>query len=325
MKSKRHKVCVVGAGNWGQNHIRVLNEFGVLSGIVDNNESKLEYFGELYEGVELYSSLKSALPSLFDGYVVSTPASTHFDITKKIIENGHHVLVEKPLAMTVQEAETLQELASNRSVNLMVGHLLLFHPAILSIKRLIDQKRIGKLQYIYSNRLNFGTVRTEENILWSFAPHDISVFQFLVGAYPSSLICEGGIFLQSEVHDTTMTVLEYPGNIVGHIFVSWLHPFKEHRIVVIGSEGMISYEDSSKDRAIYLYDKKIDLVKGNPVIQDGSAITIDYEHKMPLTEELRYFVDHLNGEPIEVAGCEHGIEVLRILEPASHYLKKAND
>jgi UDP-2-acetamido-3-amino-2,3-dideoxy-glucuronate N-acetyltransferase len=146
-----------------------------------------------------------------------------------------------------------------------------------------------------------------------------------VGAYPSSLICEGGIFLQSEVHDTTMTVLEYPGNIVGHIFVSWLHPFKEHRIVVIGSEGMISYEDSSKDRAIYLYDKKIDLVKGNPVIQDGSAITIDYEHKMPLTEELRYFVDHLNGEPIEVAGCEHGIEVLRILETASHYLKKAND
>ena len=322
MKTESSRVCVVGAGNWGENHIRVLNEFGVLSGIVDEDESKLEYFGELYEGVELYSSLNSALLSLFDGYVVSTPASTHFDITKKIIENGHHVLVEKPLAMIVQEAEALKELASNKSVNLMVGHLLLFHPAILRIKALIDQKRIGKLQYIYSNRLNFGTVRTEENILWSFAPHDISVFQFLVGAFPSSLICEGGVFLQSDVHDTTMTVLKYPGNIVGHIFVSWLHPFKEHRIVVIGSEGMISYEDSSIDRAIYLYDKKIDLVKGNPVVKDGSAKKIDYEPKMPLTEELRYFVDHLNGEPIEVANSEHGVEVLRILEAASNYLEK---
>ena len=322
MTKGSYKVCVVGAGNWGENHIRVLDELGVLSGIVDKDESRLEYFGNLYGEVELHPSLNSALSSSFDGYVVATPASTHFDISMKIIENGHHVLVEKPLAMTVQEAETLNELASDKSINLMVGHLLLFHPAILRIKKLIDQKRIGKLQYIYSNRLNLGTVRTEENILWSFAPHDISVFQFLLESFPSSLICEGGVFLQSDVHDTTMTVLKYPGNIVGHIFLSWLHPFKEHRIVVIGSEGMISYEDSSKDRAIHLYDKKIDLVKGNPVIQDGRAEKIDYEPKMPLTEELRYFVDHLNGEPIDVANSEHGVEVLRILEAASHCLDK---
>ena len=314
---------MVGAGNWGKNHIRVLNELGVLGGIVDKDESKLEYFGELYEKVELFSSLNSALSSLFDGYVVSTPAETHFDITRKIIENGHHVLVEKPLAMTVQDAEALKELASSKNVNLMVGHLLLFHPAILRIKRLINEKRIGKLQYIYSNRLNLGTVRTEENILWSFAPHDISVFQFLVGAFPSSLICEGGVFLQSEVHDTTMTVLKYPGNVVGHIFVNWLHPFKEHRLVVIGSKGMISFEDSSEEKALYLYNKKIDLVKGSPVVQDGNREKIDYELKMPLTEELRYFVHHLNGDPLKVANVEHGIEVLRILETASNALQKS--
>ncbi|MBH30524.1 MAG: oxidoreductase [Candidatus Marinimicrobia bacterium] len=322
MNFKSRRVCVVGAGKWGENHLRVLNGLGVLSGIVEKDESRLKYFGDLFGEVELYSSLNSAFSSFFDGYVVATPASTHFDISKRIIENGNHVLVEKPLAMRVRDAEALRELASSKSVNLMVGHLLLFHPAIIRIKRLIDEKRIGKLQYLYSNRLNLGTVRTEENILWSFAPHDISIFQFLLEAFPSSLICQGGVFLQSDVYDTTMTVLEYPGNIVGHIFLSWLHPFKEHRIVVIGSEGMISFEDSSDDRAIYLYDKKIDLIKGNPVVKDGNAEKIDYEHKMPLTEELRYFVDHLNGDPIQVANSEHGIEVLRILEAASNYLDK---
>ena len=129
--------------------------------------------------------------------------------------------------------------------------------------------------------------------------------------------------MQSDVHDTTMTVLKYPDNIVGHIFVSWLHPFKEHRLVVIGSEGMISFEDSSEEKALYLYDKKIDLVKGSPVVQDGSREKIDYEFKMPLTEELRYFVDHLNGDTLKVANVEHGIEVLRILETASNSLQKS--
>tara|TARA_Y100000031_G_scaffold122298_1_gene137113 strand:- start:74 stop:1045 length:972 start_codon:yes stop_codon:yes gene_type:complete len=322
MKVKSSRVCVVGAGNWGKNHIRVLNELGILGGIVDTDASKLNFIRELYKDVELYTSVKSTLASAFDGYVVSTPASTHFDIAKLIIENGHHVLVEKPLAMTVKEAEELRKLASNNNINLMVGHLLLFHPAILKIKSLIDERRIGKLQYLYSHRLNLGTVRTDENILWSFAPHDISVFQFLVGAFPSSLICEGGIFLQPDVHDATMTILKYPDSIVGHIFVSWLHPFKEHRLVVIGSKGMISFEDSSEEKALYLYDKKIDLVKGSPVVWDGSKEKIKYESKMPLTEQLRYFADHLNGKTIEISNSEHGIEVLRILEMASDSLIK---
>ena len=322
MKAKSSRVCVVGAGNWGKNHIRVLNELGILGGIVDTDASKLNFIRELYKDVELYTSVKSTLASAFDGYVVSTPASTHFDIAKLIIENGHHVLVEKPLAMTVKEAEELRKLATNNNINLMVGHLLLFHPAILKIKSLIDERRIGKLQYLYSHRLNLGTVRTDENILWSFAPHDISIFQFIIGGFPQSLICEGGIFLQPDVHDSTMTILKYPDSIVGHIFVSWLHPFKEHRIVVIGSKGMISFEDSSEEKALYLYDKKIDLVKGSPVVWDGSKEKIKYESKMPLTEQLRYFADHLNGKTIEISNSEHGIEVLRILEMASDSLIK---
>jgi len=136
------------------------------------------------------------------------------------------------LTLKASEARRLKELAEENGVNLMVGHLLLFHPAIRKIKELIEKGKIGKLEYIYSNRLNLGTVRTEENILWSFAPHDISVFQFIIGSFPIEVISRGGVFLKPNNHDSSMTVLTYPNNIVGHIYVSWLHPFKEHRMVV---------------------------------------------------------------------------------------------
>jgi UDP-2-acetamido-3-amino-2,3-dideoxy-glucuronate N-acetyltransferase len=257
----------------------------------------------------------------FDGYIVSTPAATHFDITKKIIESKHHVLVEKPLALNVEDAEKLRALADKYGINLMAGHLLLFHPAIVTIKKLIVDGAIGDLQYLYSNRLNLGVVRTEENILWSFAPHDISIFQHLINDFPVDIVSRGGAFLRSNIHDTTMTILRYPNNIVGHVFVSWLHPFKEHRLVVIGSDGMITFEDSSHEKSLYYYDKTVDFVNGQHVALDVKRKQIDYQSKMPLTEELIYFTSHLAGKKLEIASADHAIEVLRILETASQTLQ----
>jgi len=187
----------------------------------------------------------------------------------------------------------------------------------LSLRHLFSDRASMELQYLYSNRLNLGAVRTEENILWSFAPHDISIFQDLIGAEPVEVVSRGGAFLQPDVHDSTMTVLTYPDNVVGHIFVSWLHPFKEHRLVVIGSRGMLSFEDSSPERDILFYAKGFDWVEGVPVKRDGPTEVIHYERTMPLTEELRYFVEHLDGRPIEIADGDHAEEVLRILERAS--------
>lgn len=163
-------------------------------------------------------------------------------------------------------------------------------------------------------------MRTEENILWSFAPHDISIFQYLIGRTPIEVVSRGGIFLQPSVHDSSMTVLTYPDNVVGHIFVSWLHPFKEHRIVVIGSKGMFSYEDSSEDKQILFYEKGIDWVKGEPIKRDGPTEIIPYDKGLPLTEEMKYFVSHLNGDPIQIANAESAIEVLEILQRASDSL-----
>jgi len=314
------KICVVGAGRWGKNHIKTLHELGFLAGIVEADSDTRNMFKEKYPGVKTFATVRDAIKEDFDGFTVATPAETHFKIAEFIITRKRHVLVEKPLTLKASEAMHLKELAEENNVNLMVGHLLLFHPAIRKIKELIEKGKIGKLEYIYSNRLNLGTVRTEENILWSFAPHDISIFQYFIGSLPIEVISRGGAFLQPHIHDSSMTVLTYPGNIVGHIYVSWLHPFKEHRMVVIGSKGMFSYEDSSDDKNILFYEKGIDWIQGEPIKRDGPTEVIPYEKKMPLTEELKYFAKHTNGDPVETADAQNGAEVLEILEKASESL-----
>ena len=313
-------ICVVGAGRWGKNHIKTFHKLGFLAGIVEANADVRAEFREKYPEVKTFATVREAIKEDFDGFTVATPAETHFKIAEFIINHKKHILVEKPITLKASEARRLKELAEENNVNLMVGHLLLFHPAIRKIKKLIKKGKIGKLEYIYSNRLNLGTVRTEENILWSFAPHDISIFQYFIGSLPVEVISRGGAFLQPHIHDSSMTVLTYPGNIVGHIYVSWLHPFKEHRMVVIGSKGMFSYEDSSEDKNILFYEKGIDWIQGEPIKRDGPTEVIPYEKKMPLTEELKYFAKHTNGEPIKIADAQNGVEVLEILEKASESL-----
>jgi len=314
------KICVVGAGRWGKNHIKTLQELGCVAGIVEADPDTRNGFQDKYPEVKTFATIRDAIKEDFDGFTVATPPETHFEIAEFIITHKKHVLVEKPLTLKASEARRLKELAEENNVNLMVGHLLLFHPAIRKIKELIENGKIGRLEYIYSNRLNLGTVRTEENILWSFAPHDISVFQFFIGSLPVEVVSRGGVFLQPHNHDSSMTILTYPNNTVGHIFVSWLHPFKEHRMVVIGSKGMFSYEDSSEDKNILFYEKGIDWIQGEPIKRDGPTEVIPYEKKMPLTEELKYFAAHTNGDPVKTADAQNGVEVLEILEKASESL-----
>ncbi|OPL12784.1 MAG: hypothetical protein AVO39_03725 [delta proteobacterium MLS_D] len=319
------KLCVIGAGRWGMNHIRTLHGLGLLGGIAESNVERHEELRRDYPGITLFSDYREAAEAGFDGFTLATPAETHHDVAMFLMDRGRHVLVEKPLALTLEDARAMKRLADERGVILMVGHLLLFHPAFRAMKELIDAGKIGRLEYIYSNRLNLGTVRTEENILWSFAPHDISLFQYFTGDLPDEVVSRGGVFLQPAIHDSSMTILTYPGNRVGHIFVSWLHPFKEHRIVIIGSKGMFSYEDSSPDKEILFYEKGIDWVRGEPVSRNGATETIPYEKKPPLTEELAYFARCIEqGVQPQWADAENGIQVLEILERATKSLLSAN-
>lgn len=314
------RICVVGAGNWGKNHINTLNQLNCLAGVVDKDDNRLNIYKEKYSFIKTYNHVKDTLDDNFNGYVVATNAHSHFEIAKFLIENNQHILVEKPITLNSDDAVTLHNLAIDKKVNLMVGHVLLFHPAFQKTKSLIDDGTLGELQYMYSNRLNLGTIRTEENVFWSFAPHDIALFQYFTNSFPQKITSRGSDVLQDGVHDTTITTLEYPNHVMGHIFVSWLHPFKEHRFVVVGSKGMIRFEDSIEGKPLVLYDKSVDWKDGKPIPHSGSTRHIEYDDKMPLTAELQYFIDHLNGDPITVNNSESAIEVIKILELATDSL-----
>lgn len=317
----KKNICVVGGGYWGKNHIRTLNSLGYLGGIVDSNLSLIENYKKDYPKIKIFNELDEALSNnFFDGFVVATPAETHFKIAKKIINNNFHLLVEKPLTLSIDDAKALVELSKIKNINLMVGHLMLFHPAIRKIKKMIDENIIGDLQYVYSNRLNLGKVRTQENVFWSLAPHDISIFDFLIESTPKKIISNGSTFLQKGIPDSTITQLKYENGVEGHIFVSWLHPFKEQRLVVIGSNAMITFEDSLDNKPLKLYTKKFDFEKGIPEKIDGPITLIDYENKMPLSEELEYFCNHLNGNKIKLSDGEHALRVTNILVSASKQL-----
>lgn len=316
------KICVIGGGRWGQNHIRTLFQMGNLGGIVEADSKRLEELLALYP-VDGFSSVESALEKDFDGFTIAAPAPLHYEIAKKLLEKGKNVLVEKPMTLSAGTSKELVEIAKKNNAQLMVGHVLLFHPAIKKIKEVIDSGKIGQLYYLYSTRLNLGTVRTEENVFWSFAPHDISVLDYFVGQPAVNIESKGTKFLQKNVYDYTMTQLTYPGNVHAHIFVSWLHPFKEQRLVVIGSKGMISFDDSSVEKEIQFYDKHIEFDQGIPIKIENPSEIITYDKKQPLAEELKYFVENLDRK-IEIADGQSGYEVVKVLEKAQELIDKNN-
>lgn len=320
----KKNICVVGAGYWGKNHIKTLNDLDCLYGIVEPNIQLQQKNQNLYSNSKIFSNLEQALEDFdIDGFIIATPAHTHYALAKKIILSKKPVLVEKPFTLKLEDAEELKELAEINQTNVMVGHVLLFHPAIRKIKEIIDSNKIGKLQYIYSNRLNLGQIRKEENVFWSLAPHDISIFQYLTNSFPNKISSNGGDFVQDGVHDTTITFFEYPENVKAHIFVSWLHPFKEHRIVVIGSKGMITFEDSVEGKPLKLFQKGFQIIDGDnlPLKNDGPIEEIKYDLKMPLTEELKYFIQNLDNE-FSISGINNAVEVTEILIKSSEELKK---
>jgi UDP-2-acetamido-3-amino-2,3-dideoxy-glucuronate N-acetyltransferase len=307
------RICVIGGGRWGQNHIKTLSQLGCLAAIADENERRIQELAALYPQAQVFTSCDAAINAAFDAYVVATPAETHYEIGKKILSKGISVLIEKPMTLLAERSRELVELAKQHGAQLMVGHVLLFHPAIRKIKEIVDRGKIGQLYYIYSTRLNLGTVRTEENVFWSFAPHDISVLDYIIGAQPLKMRAKGAKFLQDRIFDVTMTQFEYPNNVHAHIHVSWLHPFKEQRLVLVGSQGMIAFDDSSAEKEIHFYNKRIDFVEGQPVKVEKPDEIISYDKKAPLAEELSYFIQHCNDK-IEIADGQSGYEVVKVLE-----------
>tara|TARA_Y100001970_G_scaffold147883_1_gene181524 strand:+ start:4294 stop:5262 length:969 start_codon:yes stop_codon:yes gene_type:complete len=321
---KKIRICVIGVGDWGINHVKTLFSLNISVGCVDKDSKQLQKIKSQFPKINCFSSIEQSFDGNYDGYIVATPAITHTKIAKLLISNHKPVLVEKPLSLTVSESKEIKSHLIKHNGKLIVGHLLLFHPAIQKIKSMINKGKIGNIQYIYSNRLNLGTVRTEENVFWSFAPHDISLFQFFSNSYPSEVVSKGGAFLQKNIHDTTITYLKYPNGIKGHIYVSWLHPFKEHRLVVIGSKGSLHFEDSADNKPLLFYEKDNSEKQDTLSLKNKMSKKIEYEISMPLENELKYFIRIIKGDPIKESNIDEGIDVIRILEIASKSLNSNN-
>jgi UDP-2-acetamido-3-amino-2,3-dideoxy-glucuronate N-acetyltransferase len=313
-----NQLAVVGCGNWGKNLLRNFHRLGVLSHICDSDSGRLMLLAELYPDAVTTNDFESVLANdNINAVIISTPAEQHAWMAEAALLAGKDVFVEKPLALRYRDGEKLVRLAEQFSRILMVGHLLEYHPAILKLKQIIDGGELGKVQYIYSNRLNLGRVRREENILWSFAPHDIAVILRLIGELPMEVASTGGAYLQPNIADVTVTNMLFDNGVRAHIFVSWLHPYKEHRLVVVGAKKMACFNDVAEENKLLLYDQGMDWIDGEFVPRKGGGVSIDFAPDEPLQLECQHFLDCLDTRRMPRTDGTSALQVLSVLQ-ASH-------
>ena len=319
-------LALVGAGYWGKNLARNFNALGALHTLCDFSQDTLAAYGAEYAAVAKTTDFALALQ---DGairkVVISTPAVLHYQFANAALEAGKDVFVEKPLCVELAQAEALVKLADAKQRILMVGHLLQYHPCIDRLRAVLSQGDLGKLCYLSSNRLNLGKIRREENALWSFAPHDISVILALANNQcPEQVRCVGGTFLTSGVADTTMTTLRFTGGVRAHIYVSWLNPFKEQKLTVVGSEGMAVFDDTKPwaEKLVvyrdYLHWKDGQMPTPNKIAGEWVVVP----ENEPLREECRHFLERCQDRrPPRTDGYE-GVRVLQVLQAAQDSLEK---
>jgi len=312
-------VAVIGCGYWGKNLVRNFNTLGALQTVCDATEAGRTTATELAPTVTIVSAVEDVLTDpQVDGVVIATPAETHYSLVRKALESGKDVFVEKPLALTADQGAHLVRLAQEKERILMVGHVLEYHPAITQLRQLIDSGALGKIHYIYSNRLNLGKIRTEENILWSFAPHDVAVILRLMGGLPFQVVACGGSYIQPNIADVTVTNLLFDNGVRAHIHVSWLHPFKEQRLVVIGAKKMASFDDVSKQ--LVLYDQRVDLKENGPIPVKGEGELVPFAPDEPLRLECQAFLHAIATRQPPITDGESGLRTLKVLQAAQRSL-----
>jgi UDP-2-acetamido-3-amino-2,3-dideoxy-glucuronate N-acetyltransferase len=316
------RVGVVGLGHWGPNLARNFAAHGALAALADSRAEVLARFGAQYSGARTFADFDSLLATKhIDAVAIATPAATHGALVAKALAAGKHVFVEKPLCLDLSEARRLDAEARARGLILMIGHLLLYHPAFLALKTLVESGRIGLLRYIYSNRLSLGKIRREENALWSFAPHDVSMILSLTGTLPERAITSGGNYLLSDVADTTLSHLSFPGGVQAHIFVSWLHPYKDHRLVVVGSEGMATFHDSeSEGRKLLFYPHAVGWNGDLPAVTKATGEAVPYGAGEPLALECRHFLDCVAERRAPRSDAAESLRVLAVLDACQRSL-----
>jgi UDP-2-acetamido-3-amino-2,3-dideoxy-glucuronate N-acetyltransferase len=322
MVENQPKVAVIGSGYWGKNLVRNHYQIGSLKLICDNNENLLKSFENQYKDVETCLAISDVLSrDDIDGVVIATPAETHFNLAREALLAGKHVYVEKPLVLDEQEGKNLIDLASQKNLVLMVGHLLQYHPVFIKLKELVNLGELGRINYIYSHRLNLGKIRREENILWSFAPHDISMILSLAGEEPETVMATGGNYLHKKIADVTTTHMEFSSGLRAHIFVSWLHPFKVQQLVVVGEQKMAVFDDTRNwEDKLLLYPHEIRWQNNIPVPEKATAEQVEIAQAEPLRCECEHFLNAINNGWRPHTDGNEGLRVLRVLNAAQRSL-----
>ena len=321
MSIERPRVAVLGCGYWGKNLVRNFHALGALECVYDVSSEPLLRAQREY-GVRIAQDLEVVLDDgQIDAVVISAPAVDHFSLTRKSLLADKDVFVEKPLSLRSSDGRELVKLAATQNRLLMVGHILEYHPAILALKKLIQEGDLGKIQYIHSSRLNLGKLRTEENILWSFAPHDISAILYLLGETPIRTSAQGGSYLNAQTVDTTLSTLDFSSGVKAHIFVSWLHPFKEQKLAIVGSKKMAVFDDVQPENKLILYSHHIRWIDRKPVAEKDGAEVISLPKAEPLRVECSHFLDCIRTRQVPRTHGETGLRVLEILEACEESLR----
>jgi len=316
------QVAVFGCGYWGKNLVRNFHALGALRWACDVQEEPLRQAQKDF-GVRTSRDLNSILQDdQVEGVVIAAPAVEHFALARKSLLAGKDVFVEKPLSLRSSEGRELIALARDGKRILMVGHILEYHPAIHALKELVRKGELGRIQYIHSSRLNLGKLRTEENILWSFAPHDISAILYLLGETPARASAQGGSYLNPPLVDTTLSTLDFASGVKAHIFVSWLHPFKEQKLAIVGSNKMAVFDDVQSENKLTLYAHHINWFDRKPVAERDGGQVIPILKAEPLRLECAHFLECIRTRQRPRTDGESALRVLEILEACEHSLRE---
>ncbi len=322
-------LAIVGAGYWGRNLIRIFSHHAAvrLKYIVDTNPKLLEQYSGEAEVVGQLDCREMLADSEVDAVVIATPAVTHFEIARDALIAGKHVFVEKPMTLQAEHAEELVRIADENNLRLMVGHLLLYHPCIETIRGYITNGDIGDVYYLYCQRLNLGKVRSDENALLSFAPHDISIALYLMGENPTSVSAYGQSYLQEGVEDVVFMNMHFPGNRIAHIHVSWLDPHKVRRTTVVGSKKMVVFDDMEPREKIKIYDKGVEKSSNYGSygeflsLRDGNIYLPAIKMTEPLQIECNHFIDCIENGRTPLSDGRNGLMVTKVLACAQRSLK----
>ena len=322
------QVAVVGAGAWGRNHVRTLHAMGALGGVVETSPALREGIRADFPGSPVWGSLEEALPHV-PGFVIATPAGSHVALATTALRAGKGVLVEKPMALEVDGAEALVQAASDAERMLMVGHLLLYQPAIQKLKAFLEAGLIGRIHRIHQERLNFGRVRDTENVLWSLGPHDVAVLLFLMGEAPLEVAAAGASFLQPGIHDDVHLELAFSAGRSAHVHNSWYWPEQRRCLRVFGETGMIVYDE--REQSLVLQRKQVARAlpgqepgrEGLALVDDGTT-TLFQGHGQPLQLEDEHFLHCLASGERPLSDGESGLDVIRVLARADAQLNHSN-